>query len=72
MWATEGAEMLTDFAFVPDWFGTDNVDGGVAVGDLLGNGSTDLVVFLIDAPPGPNGGFYRVGRRFVGGAVTGG
>ena len=64
--------MLTDFAFVPDWFGTDNVDGGVAVGDLHGNGSTDLVVFMIDAPAGPNGGFYRVGRRFVDGAVTGG
>ena len=31
--------MLTDFAFVPDWFGTDNVDGGVAVGDLHGNGA---------------------------------
>jgi hypothetical protein len=64
--------MLTDFAFVPDWFGTDNVDGGVAVGDLHGDGSTDLVVFMIDAPAGPNGGFYRVGRRFVDGAVTGG
>ena len=64
--------MLTDFAFVPDWFGTDNVDGGVAVGDLHGDGGTDLVVFMINAPDGPNGGFYRVGRRFVDGAVTGG
>ena len=59
--------MLTDFAVVPDWFGTDNVDGGVAVGDLNGDGSSDLVVFMIDAPAGPNGGFYRVGRGFVDG-----
>jgi hypothetical protein len=22
--------MITNFVFVPDWFGTDNVDGGVA------------------------------------------
>ena len=64
--------MLTDFAFVPDWFGMDNADGGVAVGDLSGDGSSDLVVFMIDAPAGPNGGFYRVGREFVDGVVTGG
>ena len=57
---------------VPDWFGMDNVDGGVAVGDLDGDGSTDLVVFVIDSPAGPNGGLYRVGRGFVDGAVTGG
>jgi hypothetical protein len=64
--------MLTDFAFVPDWIGTDNVDGGVAVGDVAGTGGGDLVVFVIDAPAGPNAGFYRVGRGFVDGAVTGG
>jgi hypothetical protein len=56
MWMTEGAEMLTEFAFVPDWFGTDNVDGGVAVGDLRGDGNTDLVVFMIDAPAGGSTG----------------
>ena len=49
--------MLTDFAVVPDWFGTDNADGGVAVGDLSGDGSSDLVVFMIDSPAGSNGGF---------------
>jgi Domain of unknown function (DUF1929)/FG-GAP-like repeat len=64
--------MLTDFAAVPDWFGTDNVDGSVAVGDLNGDGRRDLVVFMIDAPAGPNGGFYRVGRGFADGVVTGG
>jgi Domain of unknown function (DUF1929)/FG-GAP-like repeat len=62
--------MLTDFAVVPDWFGTDNADGGVAVGDLSGDGSSDLVVFMIDSPAGLNGGFYRVGREFADGVVT--
>jgi galactose oxidase-like protein len=64
--------MRTDFTAVPGWFATENVDGGIAVGDLGGTGSTDLVVFMIDAPAGPNGGHYRVGHDVVGGAVTGG
>ncbi|WP_250557283.1 galactose oxidase-like domain-containing protein [Pseudonocardia lacus] len=64
--------MLTEFTAVPDWPGTAGVDGGVAVGDLTGDGSRDLVVFAIDAPAGPNPGLYRVGRGVVDGAVTGG
>jgi hypothetical protein len=64
--------MLTEFAEVPDWIGTTGVDGGVAVGDVTGDGTPDLVVFSIDAPAGPNTGRYRVGRGFAAGAVTGG
>ncbi len=64
--------MRTQFTAVPDWVGTANVDGGVAVGDLSGDGEPDLVVFAIDAPDGPNTGRYRVGRGFGGGTVTGG
>src|SRR4051794_31283376 len=55
--AEEGVDVLTDFVAVPDWFGTANADGGVAVGDL-GGGTDDLVVFAIDAPAGPNAGRY--------------
>ena len=64
--------MITPFIPVPDWFPHENVDGGIAVGDLDGDGTPDLVTFQIDAPPGPNAGLYRVGRGLVGGAVTGG
>src|ERR1044071_109478 len=64
--------MLTEFAAVPEWPGAAGVDGGVAVADLSGDGSLDLVVFVIDAPQGPNSGRYRVGRGFVDGEVTGG
>ncbi len=65
--------MITDFVPVPDWPGEENVDGGIAVGDLDGDGAPDLVVFVIDAPEGENAGRYRVGRALdAGGAVAGG
>jgi hypothetical protein len=64
--------MLTDFVAVPDWFAAENADGGVAVGDVTGDGQPDLLVFAIDTPAGQNTGRYRVGRGFGGGAVTGG
>ena len=59
--------MLTDFAAVPDWFATENADGGAAVGDVTGDGQPDLLVFAIDAPAGQNTGRYRVGRGLAGG-----
>jgi hypothetical protein len=64
--------VLTPFTPVPDWFPSINVDGGIAVGDVDGDGRLDLVVFMIDAPPGPNAGYYRVGRGLVNGVVTDG
>jgi hypothetical protein len=58
---------------VPDWFPESNADAGVAVVDIDGAGVLDLVVFMVDSPPGQNGGYYRVGRRLAAdGTVTGG
>jgi hypothetical protein len=62
--------MITPFTPVPDWFPHENVDGGIAVGDLDGSGLPDLVVFVIDAPAGPNAGLFRVGRGLVDGVPT--
>ena len=61
------------WAPVPDWFSWENDDAGLAVADLDGDGRPELVVFMIDAPEGPNAGFYRVGWKLdATGAVTGG
>ena len=46
---------------IPGWFGNDNQGGGVAVGDLNGDGVPELIVFHIDNPPGANHGYYRIG-----------
>ena len=50
--------MQAGFLQVPDWFSTDNQGCGIAVADLAGNGTQDLVVFMIDNPPGQNRGLY--------------
>ena len=61
------------FKTVPDWFSFENQGASVAVGDLNGNGKPDLVVMLVDSPPGQNRGVYRVGHDLDGdGNVTGG
>ncbi len=58
---------------VPDWFSHQNQGADIALADLLGNGDHDLVVAMIDSPPGPNRGLFRIGRALTpNGAVTGG
>ena len=65
--------MQAGFFQVPDWFSTENQGGGIAVADLKGDGTQDLVVFMIDHPGGQNRGVYRVGRSLdASGNVTGG
>lgn len=55
--------MPNAFINVPDWFAWANAGGGVAVGDLDGDGRQNLVVLMVDNPPGKNRGLYRVGRN---------
>jgi FG-GAP repeat len=56
--------VATNFIAVPDWFSWQNESAGVAVADLNGDGRPELVVFMIDhATPGPNAGWYRIGRN---------
>jgi hypothetical protein len=53
----------TGWQDVPDWFSWENDGGGIAVGDFTGTGQHDLVVFMIDAPPGANRGLFRIARN---------
>jgi hypothetical protein len=58
---------------VPDWFPWRNEGAGIAIVDVAGDGRLDLVVFMVDAPDGPNRAYYRVGRGLdADGVVTGG
>jgi len=57
---------------VPDWFSWENQGGGIALADLNGDGHQDLVVFMIDNPPGQNRGVYRVGRSLDANGNVGG
>lgn len=58
---------------VPDWFCWENQGAGIALGDLRASGQTDLLVFQVDAPPGVNVGYYRIGWNVGGdGRVKGG
>jgi thermitase len=58
---------------VPGWFGAENQGAGVALADINGNGSQDLVVYHIDNPNGENHGYYRIGWDLnAAGDVTGG
>ena len=55
--------MAKGYLQVPDWFPWENQGGGVAVADLTGTAQEDLVVIMVDNPPGQNAGFYRIGRN---------
>ena len=52
---------------VPDWYFWENQGAGVAVADLDGDGTPELVVMAVDNPPGQNGGYYTVGWRLAAG-----
>jgi hypothetical protein len=63
----------TDWLEVPDWFAWENQGAGLALGDLDGTGTQDLVIAMIDSPDGRNQGFLRVGRSLdAEGTVAGG
>ena len=63
----------TPWVEVPDWFPTENQGGAIALADLDGSGSLDLVVIMVDSPAGQNQGLYRVGHSLdPQGNVTGG
>ena len=58
---------------IPDWFSWENQHGAIAVADLDGDGRLELIVLMVDNPPGKNRGVYRIGRALdAGGQVTGG
>jgi len=57
---------------IPDWFAWQNQGGDIAVADLDTDGQLELIVFMIDSPPGQNQGYYRIGKRLdADGNVTG-
>jgi hypothetical protein len=43
---------FTPWIDVPDWFSFENQGAGVAVADIDKDGKQDLIVFMIDNPPG--------------------
>jgi hypothetical protein len=58
---------------IPDWFPWENQHGSITVADLDKDGRPELIVFMIDNPPGQNQGYYRIGKRLdANGNVTGG
>jgi hypothetical protein len=66
--------MPPTFNQVPDWTSWENQGANIAVADLGKNGRPDLVVLRVDHPtPGPNRGFYRVGKNMdTQGTINGG
>ncbi|MDP9380198.1 MAG: hypothetical protein M3Q29_08610 [Chloroflexota bacterium] len=51
----------SDVKRVPGWFGAENQGVGIALADVNGSGTPDLIVSHIDNPGGENAGYYRVG-----------
>jgi hypothetical protein len=49
--------------FQLDGLGFDNAGGGLALGDLDGNGQPEMVLVAIDDPSGANQLWYRIGRN---------
>jgi hypothetical protein len=56
--------MPLNFLPVPDWTSSENDGANIAAADLDKDGLPEMIVLRVDHPtPGPNRGFYRVGRR---------
>jgi len=53
----------TPWMEIPDWFPLRTKASTLRVADLDGDGRPELIVFMIDNPPGQNQGYYRVGRK---------
>ena len=51
--------MASGFITIPDWFSFENQGAGVALADLTA-GARDLIVLMVDNPPGQNRGLYRI------------
>jgi len=51
----------TDFTPVPGWLPDENAGAGTAVADINGDGFPDIVIFMVDDPPGRNAGYFRIG-----------
>ena len=59
---------------IPDWTSSENDGANVAAADLDQDGTPELILLRIDHPtPGPNRGFYRVGKKLdANGIISGG
>ena len=60
------------WAAVADWYFWENQGAGIAVADLDGDGTPELVVMAVDNPQGKNGGYYSVGWRLQAGRAADG
>jgi hypothetical protein len=57
---------------IPDWFSFENQHGSIALADIDGDGSLELLVCMVDNPQGRNRGLYRIGRKLAAnGNITG-
>lgn len=65
--------MPRGFHDVPNWLSPLDQGASVAVSDVTGNGTPDLIVLAVDSGRQPNRAAYRIGRDLdAGGDVVGG